>query len=373
MISVLYIDDDVQAHKTLKMLLGDEYRLASAYSAEEGLTVLEKTRPDVVLLDINLPGMSGHEALRKIAARPAAPPVVMLSAQGDAASVVEAMQAGAVDYVVKPYDVRKLTGTIIQAHANAAQYRRGVDPQAAGFLDAIIGESAAMRRVKDLVTRCAASPAPVLVTGRSGTGKELVATALHRLSPRAAGPLVVLNCGAIPLTETELFGSERGAFTDARSRAGNFERADGGTLFLDEIGEMPADAQVKLLRALEEKRVTRVGGSEAIPVNVRFVAATNRDLKTMVGEGAFREDLYYRLSVLPIVLPELKERPEDVVYLALHFIDALGQGKKRLADDAREKLFAHSWPGNVRELRNVIERALVYAEDDILRAKDIVF
>jgi two-component system response regulator AtoC len=375
MISVLYIDDDVQAHKTMRMLLQEEFRLASAYTGEQGLQALDKERPDVVLLDINLPGMSGHEVLKRIAAGPLAPPVIMLSAQGDVPSVVEAMQAGAVDYIVKPYDVRKLTGTIIQARANAAQARSAAGPRSHAALDAIIGESAAMRRVKELVVRCAASAAPVLVTGKSGTGKELVAAALHRLSSRAAGPFAVLNCGAIPLTliETELFGSERGAFTDARSRPGNFERADGGTLFLDEIGEMPPGAQVKLLRALEEKRVTRVGGSESIPVNVRFVAATNRDLKAMVGEGAFREDLFYRIGVLPIALPDLKDRPEDVVYIALHFIDALAPKKKRLADDAREKLFAHSWPGNVRELRNVIERALIYAEGDTIRAKDIVF
>ncbi len=375
MISVLYIDDDVPAHKTMKMLLADEYRIASAYSGEQGLEATAKERPDVVLLDLNLPGMNGIEVLKRIAAGPVAPPVIMISAQGDAASVVEAMQSGAVDYIVKPYDVRKLTGTIIQAHANASRFRLGARPGSSAALDAIIGESAGIRRVKELVARCAASHAPVLVSGKSGTGKELVANALHRLSPRAAGPFVVLNCGAIPLTliETELFGSERGAFTDARTRPGNFERADGGTLFLDEIGEMPPGAQVKLLRALEEKRVTRVGAVESIPVNVRFVAATNRDLKAMVAEGSFREDLYYRVSVLPIVLPDLKDRPEDVIYIALHFIDAHSSQKKRLADDAREKLFAHSWPGNVRELRNVVERALIYSEDDTIRAKDIVF
>ncbi|MBN2353468.1 MAG: sigma-54-dependent Fis family transcriptional regulator [Spirochaetales bacterium] len=375
MISVLYIDDDVPAHKTMKMLLADEYRILSAYTGEQGLEVTATERPDVVLLDLNLPGINGIEVMKRIAAGPIAPPVIMISAQGDAASVVEAMQSGAVDYIVKPYDVRKLTGTIIQAHANAFQFRLGASPGSSSALDAIIGESAGIRRVKDLVAKCAASHAPVLISGKSGTGKELVATALHRLSPRAEGPFVVLNCGAIPLTliETELFGSERGAFTDARSRPGNFERADGGTLFLDEIGEMPPGAQVKLLRALEEKRVTRVGATESVPVNVRFVAATNRDLRAMVAEGSFREDLYYRVGVLPIALPDLKDRPEDVVYIALHLIDTHSSKKKRLADDAREKLFAHSWPGNVRELRNVIERALIYAEDDTIRAKDIVF
>jgi DNA-binding NtrC family response regulator len=374
MFTLHYIDDDVQAHKTLRMLLEDDYHILSSYSGEHGLETLAKEAPDAVLLDINLPGISGHEVLEKIAASPTAPPVIMLSAEGDAASVVRAIQAGACDYIVKPYDIKKLTGTILAAVTNAGRYRRRAARDPGTVLDAIIGESAAMRRIKEMIVKCAASPAAVVVTGKSGTGKELVAQALHRLSPRARGPFISLNCGAIPLNlmETELFGSERGAYTDARSRPGVFENAHSGTLFLDEIGEMPADAQVKLLRALEEKRVTRVGGGEAIPVDIRIVTATNRDLKTMVGEGAFREDLYYRISVLPITLPDLKDRPEDVIYLALHFLETTGGGRK-LADDAREKLFAHDWPGNVRELRNVIERALIYSQGDTIRAKDIVF
>jgi two-component system, NtrC family, response regulator AtoC len=374
MLTIHYIDDEVQAHKTMKMLLEDEYRISSSYSGEQGLAALEKERPDVVLLDINLPGIDGHEVLKRIMADPAAPPVIMLSGESAAAGVVDAIRSGAFDYIVKPYDVAKLTGTILAAVSHAGRHKHAAVPDAAAALDLIVGESAAMRRVKELILKCAASPAAVVVTGRSGTGKELVAAALHRLSPRASGPFVSLNCGAIPVTlmETELFGSERGAFTDARSRAGKFESAHNGTLFLDEIGELPLDAQVKLLRALEEKRVTRVGGSGSVPVNVRIVAATNRDLKKMTAEGLFREDLYYRLSVLPIDLPELKDRPEDVVFLALHFLETLGNGKK-LADDAREKLFAHSWPGNVRELRNVIERALIFADGDTVRAKDIAF
>jgi DNA-binding NtrC family response regulator len=375
MITLLFIDDDLQAHKTLSMILPDLYRVVSAYSGEHGLEILEKESPDVILLDINLPAKSGHEVLGLITAKPLAPPVVMLSAVSDTASVVRAIQLGAVDYIVKPYDVKKLEGTILSAMNNAGRFRQNIFLENAAFLDTIIGESAGMRRVKDLIVKCAPHQASVIVSGGSGSGKELVAEALHRLSFRANGPFVALNCGALPptLIETELFGSERGAYTDARSRPGSFERADKGTLFLDEIGEMTLSAQVKLLRVLEEKQVMRVGGNDVIPVNVRIVAATNRILKQMVASGDFREDLFFRISVLPIELPDLKDREEDVILLALHFIEMHTGDKKLLAQDAREKLCAHAWPGNVRELRNVVERALIYAEGGLIRAKDIVF
>jgi DNA-binding NtrC family response regulator len=375
MISLLFIDDDVQAHKTMRMILPDDFRIVSAFSGEHGLEILARENPDVILLDINLPAKSGHEILKLIVERPLSPPVIMLSAVSDVSSVVGAIQAGAYDYIVKPYDVKKLLGTMLQAITNSKRYRQEVSPENFVALERIIGESPVMQRVKDLVVKCAPVHTNIMITGRSGTGKELVAQALHRLSARAQLPFVALNCGAIPATliETELFGSERGAYTDARSRPGSFERADNGTLFLDEIGEMPLEAQVKLLRVLEEKQLVRVGGSDVIPINVRIVAATNRDLKKMVEEGRFREDLYYRISVFPIALPDLADRQEDIVYLALHFIESLAKEKKHLAEDARAKLLRHSWPGNVRELRNVIERALIYAEDDVIRAKDIVF
>ncbi|HEQ70931.1 MAG TPA: sigma-54-dependent Fis family transcriptional regulator [Spirochaetia bacterium] len=375
MISVLFIDDDVQAHKTLRMIMPDDFRIISAFSGEHGLEILKNDHPDAVLLDIELPGIDGHEVLTRIVAEQGAPPVIMLSAQSDVAGVVKAVQTGAYDYIVKPYDVAALQGTIVQAVSNARRVGPGaVDGQAEAG-KRLIGQSDAMRRVRDLVARFAAHHSPVIVSGPSGSGKELVAEAIHDLSPRSGGPFVALNCGAIPLTliETELFGAERGAYTDARSRPGSFERASGGTLFLDEIGEMPPDAQVKLLRVLEEKRVVRVGGTDVIDVNVRIVAATNRDLKLLVGEGKFREDLYYRISVLPISLPTLTEREDDIVHLALWFLHRMSEGKKRLAEDAREKLMRHAWPGNVRELKNVMERAMVFAEGDTVRAKDIVF
>ncbi|MBN1523336.1 MAG: sigma-54-dependent Fis family transcriptional regulator [Spirochaetales bacterium] len=375
MISVLFIDDDVQAHKTLRMIMPNTFRLVSAFSAEHGEEILKTEKPDVILLDINLPGKSGLELLKTITLSPVAPPVVMISAEDDVSVVVAAIRNGAFDYVVKPFDYKKLEGTIFCAVENTRLYSNKGSIKDSGALNAIVGESPAIQNVKELVTKCSGSTSSVCITGKSGTGKELVAEALHKLSPRCDGPFIAINCGAIPqnIIESELFGTQRGAFTDAQTRKGSFESAHNGTLFLDEIGEMSLDAQVKLLRVLEEKKVVRIGSSTPIPVNVRVICATNKDLQSMIANREFRQDLYYRISVLPISLPDLKDRPEDIPLLAFYFIDLLSDEVKKLSDDATQKLVSYPWPGNIRELKNVVERALIYANGDFIRASDIVF
>jgi DNA-binding NtrC family response regulator len=383
MIRILFIDDDPQAQKTLSTVLQEQYTVVSALSAAEGLDVLAKTDPDVVLLDINLPDRSGLDLLEEILQRPLAPPVIMLTAYGEVEFVKRAIQSGAYDYILKPYTLDHLEGTIRRAIENIALRRSYVqslagsagaahpETQAMGML---VGDSRALKELKALIGRFAAGDAPVLIQGESGTGKELAAEAIHRLSPRKQGPFEAINCGAIPenLVEAELFGSEKGAFTDATSRAGCFERADGGTIFLDEIGELPPKAQITLLRVIEFKRIHRVGGTRLIPLNIRILSATNRDLKEEVKAGRFREDLYYRINVLFLEIPPLRDRNGDISILCAYFLKQIRKGL-RIHPQAVEKLLSHSWPGNVRELRNVIERAAVLSEGDEIRPRDIQF
>jgi DNA-binding NtrC family response regulator len=303
--------------------------------------------------------------------------VVMLTAHQEVHLVRESILAGAYDYVVKYCDLRELEGTLRRAVANAelrrvhaAAARAPGDP-----LGLLAGEAPAIHEVKELVTRYARSDSPVLVQGESGTGKELVARSLHAGSHRAPGPFVALNCGAIPdgLAETELFGAERGAYTDAVSRPGSFERAGGGTLFLDEVGELSPRAQAGLLRVLEQKELVRIGGTRPVALDVRVVSATNRDLRSEARRGAFREDLYWRLAVLPLRLPPLRDRLDDLPLIAATLLGALGRPEALLDAGAEQKLMRHPWPGNVRELRNVLERALLTADDGRIRPRDIVF
>jgi DNA-binding NtrC family response regulator len=373
MIKVLFIDDDPQAQRTLDLVLPEPYTLLSAYSARQGIEAAGRERPDVVLLDITLPDMDGIAALRQITAQPLPPPVVMLTAMSAPRVVKEAILAGAGDYIVKPYELPELLGALRTAVAGA-DARRAVCPLPE-VMEGMIGESAGMREVKGLILRYAASDSPILVLGESGTGKELVARLIHDASRRRGGPCVAINCGALPetLLETELFGAEKGAFTDAVARAGSFEQANGGTLFLDEIGEMSQAAQTRLLRVIEGRSVTRVGGTHATPLDVRVVSATNRDLKADVASGGFRSDLFYRLGVLPIRVPPLRERVVDIPILAVHFLCRLGRPDTELAADARQKLRAHPWPGNIRELRNVMERAALAADGGQIRARHVLF
>jgi DNA-binding NtrC family response regulator len=380
MIRILFIDDDPQAQNILSTVLHDRHTVVSALTAAEGMDLLARADPDVVLLDISLPDRSGLDLLDEIVQRPVAPPVIMLTAFGEVEFVKRAVLAGAYDYILKPYTLDHLEGTIRRAVENAALrraylqgLRNGVnaDPWAASNL---VGESRALKELRALIGRFATGDSPVLIQGESGTGKELAAEAIHRLSPRKDGPFEAINCGAIPenLVEAELFGSEKGAFTDATSRAGCFERADGGTILLDEIGELPPKAQTTLLRVIEFKRVHRVGGTRAIPLNIRILSATNRDLKQEVRAGRFREDLYYRINVLFLQVPPLRDRDGDIAVLCAYFLKAK-RTDLRIHPRALEKLLSHSWPGNVRELRNVIERAAVLSEGDEIQARDIQF
>jgi two-component system, NtrC family, response regulator AtoC len=372
MVKVLFIDDDPLAQRTLGTVLPDPYALLSAYTARQGIDAAARERPDVILLDFTLPDMDGIAALRELAGLPSPPPVVMLTAMSAPRVVKEAILAGARDWICKPYDLKELLGALRTAVAGADARRAAAS--ADGVSDGgLLGESPGMGEMRDLILRYAPSDSPVLLLGESGTGKEMAARLVHDASRRRGGPFVALNCGALPetLLETELFGAERGAFTDAVSRPGSFERATGGTLFLDEVGELSPAAQTRLLRVIEQRELTRVGGTRTVPLDVRVVSATNRDLKD--AEGGFRADLYYRLGVLPVRIPPLRERRDDVAILALHFLARLSRPEVALSAEARQKLARHPWPGNVRELRNVMERAVLAAQDGTIRARDILF
>jgi len=376
---LLLVDDEARIVKILSRILREEgYSLKTASTGEEGVTQARKHRPDIVLMDLNLPGISGLEAMAQILSLYPESLVIIITAYGTINSAVEAMQRGAHDYITKPFDNDALLITLKRAEEHMALQRevsqlRG-EIEARYRFDNIIGQSEAMRRVFDRMTRVACTDATVLVQGESGTGKELIVKAIHHASSRKDGPFVPVNCGAIPqnLVESEFFGHEKGAFTDAREqRIGAFERAQGGTLFLDEIGELPLDTQVKLLRAIENRTIVRVGGNHEIPVNIRIVAATNRDLETEVNAGAFRRDLYFRLNVFFIPIPPLKQRPADLPLLADHFMQkytaSLGSPAKRISESAITRLKSYSWPGNVRELENAIQSALIVCQDELLR------
>jgi DNA-binding NtrC family response regulator len=293
----------------------------------------------------------------------------MLTASAEPRVVKESILAGACDYIVKPIEAAELLGTLRTAVAGADARRAAAGEVSEALMQGMIGESPGMRELKELIVRYAPSDSPVLVLGESGSGKERAARLIHDASRRRDGPCVAVNCGALPptLLESELFGAEKGAFTDAVSRPGSFERADGGTLFLDEVGEMSPAAQASLLRVIEQKELTRVGGTRTIPLDVRVVSASNRDLKGDVSAGRFRADLYYRLGVLPIHVPPLRERRDDIPLLAVHFLRELGGQCRTISDGARERLLAHSWPGNIRELRSVMERAVLTADGGEIR------
>ncbi len=378
--SILLIDDDNSLRRVVEFSLSEAgYRVQAAAGGEEGLRLFEKDSFDAVITDITMPGMSGMEVLAKIRERDETLPVVVITAYGTIESAVEAMKQGAFDYITKPFNRDELRITLDKALKMRRLERENVDLRAEVIdryrFDSIIGSSDRIRELLDMAGRVAASDASVLITGESGTGKELLAKGIHYNSPRAAGPFVAVNAAAIPenLIESELFGHMKGAFTGASmDRQGRFELADGGTLFLDEIGDLRIDLQVKILRALQERQVDRVGGKAPIPVDVRIIAATNKDIERAVKEGNFREDLYYRLSVITLHIPALRDRRDDIPLLVGHFLGKFNPGTAvRLAPDALSLLTAYAWPGNVRELENIIQRASVLKRSETITAADL--
>jgi DNA-binding NtrC family response regulator len=380
--TILIVDDEKNSREGLARALQRTYDIALAEDGRKALQMLDEQPIDVVISDIRMPGLDGLALLQRAMARSPQPICIMLTAYGSIELAVEAMRRGAYDFLTKPINLDRLEIVLkraLDARALETENRALREQLDARYgLEHIIGGSPAMQEVFDTVRQVAPSRATVLLLGESGTGKELVAHALHRLSPRHKGPFVAVHCAALTSTllESELFGHEKGAFTGATERRrGRFEMADGGTLFLDEIGEIDAALQVKILRVLEERRFERVGGTETIEVDVRLIAATNRDLKKMVEQGTFREDLFFRLDVVSIRLPPLRERTGDLPLLVHHFITTLSRenGKKidGITPDALSALAAYEWPGNVRELRNVIERMVVLARGDRLTLRDV--
>jgi two-component system, NtrC family, response regulator HydG len=386
-INILVVDDEPAARSGLEKLLRAEgYTVEVAVDGAEALTIAKDRPPDVIVTDLKMPNMDGIELMTKLHELDSSAPVIVTTAFGDVGSAVNAMRAGAEDYLTKPIDIDALVVAIQRAlerrdlRVETENLRLQLRERDGEGLRGLIGASAAMQKVYRTARQVAASRATVLITGESGTGKGELARAIHALGPRADRPFVALHCTALAesLLESELFGHERGSFTGAdKRRIGRFEQADGGTLFLDEVGEIPALTQVKLLRVLQERTFERVGGNEPITVDVRVVAATNRDLADDVRAGRFREDLYYRLNVVNIEMPPLRTRGGDVVVLANHFLRRFALENHKpidaFTDAARTKIMAHRWPGNVRALENAIERAVVLCEGPRIDADDLPF
>jgi two-component system response regulator HydG len=384
---ILVVDDELSARSGLAKLLDQEgYEVETAPDGIQALALVADKAPNLILTDLKMPNMDGMELLAKVRDQNPDIPTIVTTAFGEVSSAVLAMRAGAEDYLTKPIDFDALLLAVERAlqrrelAAEAENLRRQLRTRDHAGLEGLLGTSPAMQRVYGTAKQVAPSRATVLITGESGTGKGELARALHALSPRAKAPFVALHCSALAesLLESELFGHEKGAFTGAdRRRVGRFEQADGGTLFLDEIGEIPAATQVKLLRVLQEKTFERVGGNDSIKVDVRLVAATNKDLVTEVRERRFREDLYYRLNVVHIEMPPLRLRGQDVVVLAEHFLRKFARENHRQIDGlsaaARSKLMSHRWPGNVRELENAMERAVVFSEGNLVEADALPF
>lgn len=381
MAKILVIDDERPIRSTLKEILEyEKFEVDEAEDGQIGLGMLEKNTYDIVLCDIKMPKMDGMELLEKIQEKGFEMPVVMISGHGNVETAVEALKIGAYDFIQKPLDLNRILVTIRNAMekkdlvTETKVLKQKVDKAKSSD---IIGESATITAIKQMIGKVAPTDARVLITGGNGSGKELVARQLHKNSNRSKCPFIEVNCAAIPseLIESELFGHEKGAFTSAhKQRKGKFEQADGGTLFLDEIGDMSASAQAKVLRALQENKITRVGGEKELKVDVRVVAATNKDLRHEIEQGNFREDLYHRLGVILIHVPSLNDRRDDIPVLAEHFIKqvAAEQNMPELSftDKGMKALQEVNWTGNIRELRNVIERLMILCDDEITE-KDI--
>ena len=388
--TVLIVDDEPLNVELLEQELGEVgYRTLTAASGEEALAAASKMHPDLILLDVMMPGIDGYETCRRLKASEATRgiPVIFLTALTETFEKVRAFGAGAVDYITKPFETEELRARVgthialrreIEAHRQSKATIRVLVEDGRSHSDRLIGNSALLQGVRERIAQVAPTGSTVLIQGETGTGKELVARAIHDASPRCERALIKINCAALPreLVESELFGHEKGAFTGAlQQRRGRFELADGGTLFLDEVGELPAEAQAKLLRVLQEQEFERIGGMHSVRVDVRIVAATNRNLQAEVERGRFRQDLYFRLNVFPISLPPLRERREDIPVLLKHFSAMTARRIGRLINGVSpefiQKATAYDWPGNIRELENVVERALIMSNGGMLNATDL--
>ncbi len=377
---ILVIDDEAAIRDSLRMILEyEDYRFLGASSGQEGLALCQRERPDLVLLDIKMPGMDGMDVLRSLKAADESLPVVMISGHGSRADTVDAIKSGAADYLEKPLSSERVIATL--RTALALSELRSENRELKLAMESkyeIVGQSPALKHVLDSVRRAAPTNATVLLLGESGVGKELVARTIHRNSPRAGQRFIQVNCAAIPeeLIESELFGHEKGSFTGATEKqVGKFEQADRGTIFLDEVGDMSPKTQAKVLRVLQEQEVERLGSARTIKVDVRVIAATNKNLEEAIARGEFREDLFFRLNVIPVVVPPLRERRDDIPSLVQHFARRGSEEHnlkiKKFDAGALEALQRHRWRGNIRELRNAVERLLIMTTGDVVRVTDL--
>ncbi|HUP65680.1 MAG TPA: sigma-54 dependent transcriptional regulator [Thermoanaerobaculia bacterium] len=380
MAAILIIDDELSIRETLRDILADEgHRCTLAESAEQGLAIYARDDFDIVLLDVWLPGLDGLSLLERIRQVGSAPPVIMISGHGTIDTAVRATRLGAYDFLEKPLSLERVLLTINHALADRTLRQQVRDlRRTLTFDEVLIGESDGIENLRREIRGAARSASRILITGENGSGKEIVARMLHRESPRSDEAFVAVNCAAIPdeLIESELFGHKRGAFTGAtEDRKGKFELADRGVLFLDEIADMSLRTQAKVLRALQEQQFQRVGGQQTVQVDVRVIAASNKNLENEIRSGAFREDLFFRLNVIPLSVPPLRERGRDIVLLADHFLHRFaaesGQRPKRLSVEAERRLLDYHWPGNVRELRNLMERMTILHDEEVVRAESI--
>ena len=370
---ILVIDDERAIRNSLKEILGDEgYDVDVAEDGPSGLAMVDKEKYNIIFCDIKMPGMDGIEVLDKLNAEGIDSAIVMISGHGDIETAVDCIKKGAFDFIQKPLDLNRILITIKNEGEKVSLVKETRQLKKKIYGRQMIGESVPMLHIKDMIEKVAATDARVLIMGANGTGKELVARSLHDRSNRSAAPYIEVNCAAIPseLIESELFGHEKGSFTSAiKQHKGKFEQADGGTLFLDEIGDMSLSAQAKVLRVLQERKLSRVGSDKDIEVDVRVIAATNKDLRTEIEKGNFREDLYHRLSVIVIQVPDLKDRSDDIPVLIEYFVDQVctesGMHRKNFSQEAIELLKQRAWTGNVRELRNVVERLLILGDTTI--------
>ena len=382
---ILVVDDEPAARQSLEVILEDNYEVLSAGSGQEALETLHKIPVDLILLDVNMPEMDGLETLRRIKEQEEEVDVIMVSALNLARKAVDAIKLGAYDYITKPYEPEDILSTVARVmskrnlHKELTFLRREVEAYR-GF-DQIISQNKKMLEIFELIKKVALTSTNILVTGESGTGKELVARAIHNQGNRKSGPFVAINCASIPseLMESEMFGHEKGAFTGAHTRTiGKFEYANGGTLFLDEISALRSDLQAKLLRVLQEKEIERIGSNRPMRVDIRVISATNTNLDDAVAQGKFRQDLYFRLNVVPIHIPPLRERKEDIPFLVKHFLNKFNISFNKkipgFSEKAMEALSRYPWPGNIRELENLIERIVVLSSGDLsIDLKDIPF